>query len=197
MVIISKLGTLSLEEEYKKYRLRKIIEEEVDSSKAGRSNEIYELYRKGKLLTNITKKIESSTLKYMEFWNNFLDDYPDYYKIMAIGKKIEKESQILESLMKKLDYKNTLDSKVWKNYGQFLLRVLHNYSEGEEILHQLKNAVVNYKDQNFWSVNVQYDSELGDYSVPIMIVGGSSDYLGQIKNINNVGALMLGYCKQE
>ena len=86
MVSVEQYGSLAMDQEYKIYRLKKIVEEDVEDAKMDEANEVYKQYRKGDFLKKIRMKMERLTLLHMELWNNFLQDYPDCYKAITIGR---------------------------------------------------------------------------------------------------------------
>ena len=81
----------------------------------------------------------------MEFWNNFLKYEDDYVKIISLTKILEEGNNILGQDILKLQYTLTQDAKQLKEYAQFLIKVVHNYTKGEDVLTRIKNNVMGQK----------------------------------------------------
>ena len=104
---------------------------------------------------------------------------------------------LLEDDIIKLEYHVPLDSKSLKEYGQFLLKVVHNYAEGDKVLFKLKNTVFMEKKVDYFSREIKHDHDLGDVSTPIIILDSKKENGFIISNINMVAALTFGYSKNE
>ena len=189
------------DEQFIIYRYRKIVEDEVAEGQnegVGGSLDVVGSLAFENHLRQCQANIEKSALLHMEFWSQLSEDNPDLGKLNDIGSKINSSVAHVEEHWNKLLKINNNMPKAMRMYGKFLIEIINNKEEGEELLEKARSNANNNTNKRAVNISgINASDDINSESTPTVYMSGDSDKFGVITSINLAAASLFGYSKAE
>ena len=102
----------------------------------------------------VKDEIEKIGFSYIDFWNSFVQDDINIGKIRSLGFKINELIKSLFQTWNCMQALNQNDKESLRLYGQFLIDILNEKSNGELFIDKSKEAISNYNNIKFFKNDI-------------------------------------------
>ena len=157
------LGSTTSAEQFSIYRFNKIITEEFfnfDDENLNldiASTIAFDIYMK-KCKKNynflVKEDIEKIGFSYIDFWNSFVQDDINIGKIRSLGFKINELIKGIFETWKYMQALNPNDKESLRLYGQFLIDILNEKTNGQQYIDKSKESINNYNNIKFFKNDI-------------------------------------------
>jgi hypothetical protein len=149
-------------EQFSIFRFNKIITEEFfnfDDENLNldiASTIAFDQYMKKCKLNNklVKEEIEKIGFSYIDFWNSFVQDDINIGKIRSLGFKINELIKSVFITWNCMQALNPNDKESLRLYGQFLIDILNEKTNGQQFIDKSKEAINNYNNIKFFKNDI-------------------------------------------
>lgn len=187
---------LTYSEEFSKFRLYRIMKEEMMNIDEDNANlDIATAICFDQNSKEFQKNLEKIGIMYMNFWIMFVQDDMNINKIKTLGYKINDLISKTYMLWTNLQSLNPNDKESLRLCGLFMIEILNDKERGKQLLQKSKEIITsNVSSIRFFKNDINYYTSDGN---PCILATTSETYGAIIAQITVSAIRLFGYSKQE
>ena len=198
----AELSKPDFDEEFKIFRYRKIIEDEIAESKneqRGNNNnlDIVSEIAFQNQLRSFHLGVEKAAIWHMEFWSDLQEDAVDLAKLDGTGFKIHYSVNQVEEHLNKLQKISPNMPKAMRFFGKFLIEIMNDMEAGDHYLETARNQLNINNKKSIGLSNYTGTEDITESSTPTVLMSGEPEKLGIITGVNLACSSIFGYSKSE
>jgi PAS domain S-box-containing protein len=198
----AELSKPDFDEEFKIFRYRKIIEDEIAESKneqRGKNNnlDIVSEIAFQNQLRSFHLNVEKAAIWHMEFWSDLQEDAVDLAKLDLTGFKIHHSVNQVEEHLNKLQKISLYMPKAMRFFGKYLIEIMNDIEAGNHYLETARNQLTVNNKKSIGLSNYTGTEDITESSTPTVLMSGEPEKLGIITGVNSACSSIFGYSKSE